>query len=201
MKQLTGQKRSAWFWVGVALLSLSALLWVLLFLMKPYWWSIIFYIGAALWFSAIPVGIGIACIMRRRPPREKSPWGSGTIWTASLIGSFAVGGIIAGLNWGRMERHLLMWLTTIMSVVAAIVWTVFAWMVLPWHENIIEGQFISSILGAAFAWAMWRWQKGYHSTWQEAHALAERAGWKIPTLIIIIYGVFMAGYFLLANQS
>ncbi len=70
MKQPTGQKSSAWFWVGVTLLSLSALWWLIIILAiadEPEAAGDMIFTG--LIFTAIPIGIGIYCVRRGR----KSP--------------------------------------------------------------------------------------------------------------------------------
>jgi len=70
MKQSTGRGRSAWFWVGVALLAVSALWWLILVLATVDQSG---DIGDAIIFgvitTAIPIGIGIYGIRRGRKPR------------------------------------------------------------------------------------------------------------------------------------
>ena len=63
MKQSTGQKRGLWFWVGVTLLSISAL-----------WWLMLISVGddigdavlAGVVTTVVPIGIGIYCVRRGR---------------------------------------------------------------------------------------------------------------------------------------
>lgn len=67
MKQSTGQKSSVWFWVGVTLLSLSALCWLILILVivdEPEAAGDTVLSGVI--FTAIPIGIGIYGIRRSR---------------------------------------------------------------------------------------------------------------------------------------
>ncbi len=64
-RQSTGRKSSAWFWVGVILLSTSALLWLILISASE---DIGETILAGVIFTAIPIGIGIYGIRRGRKP-------------------------------------------------------------------------------------------------------------------------------------
>ena len=61
-----GDKRSRWFWVGVALLSMSALAWlgaiIATALEEPE--NVVDAIVGAVALTAIPIGIGIYCIWR-----------------------------------------------------------------------------------------------------------------------------------------
>ncbi len=62
MKQPIGQKRRIWFWVGVVLLSVSALLWLI------FIWASEEDIGdtvlVGIMFTAIPIAIGVFCVWR-----------------------------------------------------------------------------------------------------------------------------------------
>ena len=65
MKQSTGKGRRAWFWVGVILLSISALFWLILIpaiLEDPDLGVIIVFI----FLTTPPMGIGIYCVRRGR---------------------------------------------------------------------------------------------------------------------------------------
>lgn len=68
MKQSIGQKRSAWFRVGVALLSLSTLVWVgivlPLIIAEPE--DAVWMVIAGIIFTAVPIGIGIYGIVHDR---------------------------------------------------------------------------------------------------------------------------------------
>lgn len=70
MKQSTGRQKSAWFWVGVALLSISALWWILLMLSVENKGDAVLA-GAITTF--IPIGIGIYGVWhgRKAPVVEK----------------------------------------------------------------------------------------------------------------------------------
>lgn len=61
MKQSAGQKRSPWFWVGVVLFSISALWWLILFLVPG---DIGDTILAGVVTTVVPIGIGIYCLRR-----------------------------------------------------------------------------------------------------------------------------------------
>ena len=63
MKQPTGQKRGVWFWVGVVLLSISALLWLLFILSliaEPE--NVGYTLLGAVLVTIIPIGIGIYAV-------------------------------------------------------------------------------------------------------------------------------------------
>ncbi len=67
MKQSAIGKRRAWFWVGVVLLSISALWWLLIVLViveEPE--DIASTVGVGLLFSTLPIAIGIFCVRRGR---------------------------------------------------------------------------------------------------------------------------------------
>ena len=67
MKQSGNQKRGAWFWVGVALLFVSALIWL---------WFIIMIAGepedigdmvlGVVIVTVVPIGIGVYTVLRGR---------------------------------------------------------------------------------------------------------------------------------------
>ena len=67
MRQVTGQKRRAWFWVGVGLLSLSALWWLVLILVVIIGHEDAFdtFLRGVV-ITIIPIGIGIYGIRRGR---------------------------------------------------------------------------------------------------------------------------------------
>lgn len=103
MKQRPGQKGSAWFWVGVALLSISALWWLVSILANPG------DIGAALLVGAvttvIPIGVGIYGIVRGRKPEKYWAWTAviffammasigGAISLVVILGTSLVSGLI-----------------------------------------------------------------------------------------------------------
>ena len=125
---------------------------------------------------------------------EKSPWGRGTLFAVSLLGSFAAGGIIAGLNWHRMGKPGLMWPTIIVSIVAFI-----AWFFSPWAdiENVSRMSSIGTLVNAGVAWGLWLWQKTKYRVWKELHLQAQRAGWLIPVLTIIVFIGIGLGLFLI----
>ena len=115
---------------------------------------------------------------------EKSPWGWGTLLTVSFFASFVAGGIIAGINWRRMGKHSLMWPTIIASVVAFIL---FVWF-LPETVSNSAANFVSLIP----AWGLWWWQRGCYRSWKESHPEAQRAGWQIPLVtVVVILGLFI----------
>ena len=91
MRQTTGWKRGACFWVGVILLSISALFWLILI------WGVTANsegIGdtvlAGVIFTTIPVGIGIYCVRRGRKAatadvqRGLEPFESPKVWKTSI---------------------------------------------------------------------------------------------------------------------
>jgi len=61
MKESSSWKRKAWFWVGVALLSVSGLWWLLIILVDT---GDIILVGTIT--TVIPIGLGIFCIWRGR---------------------------------------------------------------------------------------------------------------------------------------
>ena len=65
MKQSTGKGRGAWFWAGVVLLSISALLWLIIILVIVSKGDGVGALVGVL-FTAIPIGIGIYGIRRGR---------------------------------------------------------------------------------------------------------------------------------------
>lgn len=74
MGQLGGKKRGAWFWAGVALLSLSALIWLFIIvaiISEPSDASA--GITAGVLLTIIPIGIGIYCLRRHRRRGKKAP--------------------------------------------------------------------------------------------------------------------------------
>ena len=70
MQQPTGQKKGVWFWVGVVLLSVSALWWLLIVLIlvsEPE--DVAVTVVVSLILTAVPMGVGIYCMMHGRKPR------------------------------------------------------------------------------------------------------------------------------------
>ncbi len=92
MRQPTGKKSSAWFWVSVVLLSISTLWWLLIILLLLSEDTDTDAIGTSLFLTAIPIGLGIACLMARSVPKEKSPWGWRTLVAVSVLASLTAGG-------------------------------------------------------------------------------------------------------------
>jgi len=76
VKQPSGKGRRAWFWVGVILLSLSALFWLLLIpaiVKNPNLGGIILFI----FLTALPIGIGVYGIRRgRKTPAAETQLGT-----------------------------------------------------------------------------------------------------------------------------
>ena len=67
MRQSTGWKRRVWFWVGVTLLSISALIWLICILaMIDEGGDTGWYILTGVLLTGIPIGIGIYCVRRGR---------------------------------------------------------------------------------------------------------------------------------------
>ncbi len=102
MKQPSGQKRSGWFWVGVSLLSLSALFWLIVILI-----IVIEGDGAGVVFgvicTAIPVGIGIYSVRRSRKAQDigaeiVSRVRERLFWFGLLIMLFGIPFILLGLD-------------------------------------------------------------------------------------------------------
>lgn len=92
MKQPTVKKSSAWFWVGFALLLISAFIWVIFI-------AVIIAEGDTIWeliltgviITVIPIGIGICGIRRGRIPMTPQWWA----WTA--LNFFAILAIAGGI--------------------------------------------------------------------------------------------------------
>lgn len=74
MRETVGRKRGAWFWTGVILLTISALLWLVIILLIVSKGDGAGALVGVL-FTAIPIGIGIYGIRRGRktPTVEKLP--------------------------------------------------------------------------------------------------------------------------------
>jgi len=72
MKQFTGKGRGVWFWVGVVLLSISVLWWLIFIIAivsEPKDVVVSFVVWLLL--SALPIGIGIYCVMHGRKVHDK----------------------------------------------------------------------------------------------------------------------------------
>ena len=69
IEQTTAHKKSAWFWVGVALLSISALWWLIIILVPGDIGDTIL-VGVVT--TIVPIGIAVYCVRRGRksPPAE-----------------------------------------------------------------------------------------------------------------------------------
>ena len=198
MKETLYTPKDLWFWVGVVLLSISALLWfILIFYVTLRYVALgevdaVTFIGLGLAFTAIPIGIGIACQMPWSASAGKSLWGGRTLFTVSVLGGWFAGSIIAGINWRRMGRKDLMWPTIIVSVIILVVW-----MLVAWPEKPYQVVSINSLAGLAVAGGLWWWQKDARRAWQQSHPLAEEAGRQIPLLIIIVSIAFFLGLILM----
>jgi len=71
MKQSAIWKRRTWFWVGVTLLSISALWWLIIaVIMAEEPEDVAATIGVGLLLSAVPIGIGIYCVVRSRKAQD-----------------------------------------------------------------------------------------------------------------------------------
>jgi len=84
MKQSPRQRKSGWFWVGVTLLSISALLWLTLIVgavAGPQ--DIGTFLGGVL-FTVVPIGVGIYCVVRGRKARPVEVQGSSEAATKPL---------------------------------------------------------------------------------------------------------------------
>lgn len=117
---------------------------------------------------------------------EKSPWSWRTLFIVSALANFAAGGIIAGINWRRMGKPILMWPTIIVCYAGAVVHGS-----IPWPTGgarIVLGVLVS----LAVAGLLWLWQRDPYRSWQGAHPEAEPARPTIPILILIAY--FCFGY-------
>ena len=121
--------------------------------------------------------------------RKKSPWGWRTIIVVSFLGSFVAGGIIAGLNWWRMEQHRLMLPTIIISTIGWVL--VFAiWGMLFGASSIAT--IIGYLVNVVVAWALWSWQKGAYHEWKNMNPDAQKAGWLVPLAATLIsIGVYL----------
>lgn len=195
MKETLYTQKDLSFWVGTVLLSISALLWFLLIFYIVFMAigvvDAVPVIGLGLAFTAIPIGIGIACQKPWSASAGKSPWGGRTLFTVSVLGGWFAGSIIAGLNWRRMGRKDLMWPTIIVSVIIFIVWV---FLVRP--EEAYQAVSINSLAGLAVAGGLWLWQKDARRAWQQLYPLAEEAGRQIPWLITIVSIAFFLGLIL-----
>lgn len=108
MRQPTSKKSSAWFWVGVALLSLSAFVWVIVILANIGSGNILGLILFGVMVTAIPIGVGIYGIRRGRIPETPQWWA----WAAlnflaiSTIVGGVIGLILAETTWGLVLSGL-----------------------------------------------------------------------------------------------
>lgn len=111
MKQPAGQKRSAWFWIGVTLLSLSALFWlwfILTVISDPESEDgVAFVVG--LMFTAIPTGIGIYSLRRSRKAQDTeaeivSRVSDLAFWFGLLFIVFGIPIILLG--WDLIDKNL-----------------------------------------------------------------------------------------------
>lgn len=105
MKQPTGQKRSAWFWVGVTLLSLSVLFWLMITLtmISDPGFDVVELFVIGLMFTAIPLGIGIYSVRRSRKAQDTGAEivfgvSEGLFWFGLLVLLFGILIILLGLD-------------------------------------------------------------------------------------------------------
>ena len=66
----------------------------------------------------------------------------------SFFAGFGAGGIIAGINWRRMGKNKLMWLTIVVAAVAFIV----LWVFLPEYTTNSVTNFLSLVPVAGLWW-------------------------------------------------
>ena len=111
MKQSTGRKSSAWFWVGFTLLVISAFIWVIVILANIGVGDIMGAILFGVIITAIPIGVGIYGIRRGRKPKTGKWWA----WTAVrfLSLSAVVGGVI---GWFVTEK-IWMFIFSVLGIV------------------------------------------------------------------------------------
>ena len=120
---------------------------------------------------------------------EKSPWGRGTLLIVALCAGFAASGILAGINWRRMGKPGLVWPTIAVSIVAFILFGLFL------GETTRNSS--AHVVSLSVAWGLWLWQKGHHDAWERSHPKAQRAGWQIPLItVIVISGIIIGLVFL-----
>ncbi len=80
MQQPTGQKKGVWFWVGVVLLSVSALVWLVLISLNEHWGYTVL-IGFLT--TVLPIVSGIFGVMRKS---LKKHWQHILLTTGVVIG-------------------------------------------------------------------------------------------------------------------
>lgn len=128
----------------------------------------------------------------------RAPWGWDAILLLSVVGGFAVAGVVAGLNWKKLGRRSLM-LPTIAVAALAFVF----WLALP---ALMSGQTLTLIPISIFAnslvaWGLWRWQGDYYHAWSEANPSPRPAGWFLPAVALaavwVIVLIIVAVYNLL----
>jgi len=121
---------------------------------------------------------------------DKAPWGWGTLLIAAFLGGFGAVGIIAGLNWRRMGFDKFMWPTIIGAMIAFVLQLVV----------IASAGFdpLVNILGLfAVWWGLVLWQRPYYQTWKEINREAQRAGWQIPVVAVVVsFALGLVGGFL-----
>jgi len=143
--------------------------------------------------TAVPTGIGVARVMQRLPPTEKSPWGWDTLLTVSMLAGFGAAGIVGGLNWRRMGRHRLMWITIIASSIAFIAYLFFVSQLI---QDIPRFGRISIPINCGVGGGLWLWQENAQHAWKESHLQAERAGWQIPVVVCSVVIMSLLGLYL-----
>jgi len=111
MKQPTSQKRRAWFWVGVTLLSLSVLFWLMITLTMIYDLGFegvdAFVVGVM--FTTIPTGIGIYSLQRSRKAQDTateivSRLSELAFWSGLLFIVFGIPIILLGLDGALTDK-------------------------------------------------------------------------------------------------
>ncbi len=123
-------------------------------------------------------------------PAGRAPWGWGTLLIVSLLGGLGAAGIIAGLNWRRMGFYRLMWPTIIISIIIFFILTV--------AISATTSNLLVNIVSLAAVWGLVLWQRPYYQIWKQINPEAQRAGWQIPMVTVIVpLAVSVGGIFLM----
>jgi hypothetical protein len=112
----------------------------------------------------------------------KSPWGWVTLTLVSLLVSPIGCAILAGINWKRMEQPKRVWLTILSPSLIYILWNIR-------HPEFFSAIYWQLIINLIFGLGIWFTQQESQNKWKQQNVDSKKAGWQIPLLIYIIFGV------------
>ncbi len=112
------------------------------------------------------------------PTTARAPWGGKELFIIALLGSLGAAGIIAGLNWRRMGFIKFMWPTIILSNIINII------LIAAIAQS--GGTALIGPANMVSVWGLILWQRPYYHMWKEINPEAQRAGWQIPVVTIVV---------------